>query len=143
MTVLMLRVASVISFLFAAGHTLGGRSSWSPVGETEVLGAMKTYAFMTEGVRRTYHDFYIGFGFVLSVYLVMQGVLLWQLASYARMSLARARPMIATFVIAAAVITVLTWAYILPVPVYFWVAIDVALGIALFGHEKRLSNSAT
>jgi hypothetical protein len=31
-TSLLLRIASVISVLFAAGHTLGGRKAWSPQG---------------------------------------------------------------------------------------------------------------
>ena len=35
-----LRVSSIISVLFATGHSLGGRQSWSPAGETEVLRAM-------------------------------------------------------------------------------------------------------
>ena len=33
---LLLRIASVISLLFAAGHTLGGLKKWSPMGDNEV-----------------------------------------------------------------------------------------------------------
>jgi len=44
-TSLLLRVASIISLLFAAGHTLGGRNAWSPAGENNVLQAMRTVRF--------------------------------------------------------------------------------------------------
>src|SRR5215475_5270067 len=36
--VIWLRVSAIASLLFAAGHTLGSRSSWSPTGENEVFG---------------------------------------------------------------------------------------------------------
>ena len=42
MTTLFLRIASIISLLFATGHTLGGLKKWSPMGDNEVLRAMTT-----------------------------------------------------------------------------------------------------
>jgi hypothetical protein len=63
-TAILLRITSVISFLLAAGHTLGGWSSWSPVGDTDVLTSMRTFQFQTVGVTRSYLDFYRGFGFL-------------------------------------------------------------------------------
>ena len=71
----VLRITSLITLIFAVGHSLGGVDSWSPVGETEVLKAMQTFRFDTGGVSRTYFDFYLGFGFILSVYLLLQAVL--------------------------------------------------------------------
>src|SRR6266850_7272773 len=62
-TALWLRIASVISLVFTAGHTLGGRRSWSFSGEAEVLNAMRTFRFQAFGVSWTYMDFYRGFGF--------------------------------------------------------------------------------
>jgi hypothetical protein len=81
---IVLRITSIITLLFAAGHSLGGLESWSPVGENEVLKAMQSFRFDAEGVSRTYLDFYLGFGFILSVYLFLQAVLLWQLAALAK-----------------------------------------------------------
>ena len=46
-TAILLRITSAISFLLAAGHTLGGWSSWSPVGDTDVLTSMRTFQFQT------------------------------------------------------------------------------------------------
>ena len=82
--VIWLRVSAIVSLLFAGGHTLGSRSSWSPVGDNEVLMSMRTVHFNLQGVSRSFLDFYRGFGYSLSVFLVLQGVVLWQLAAVAR-----------------------------------------------------------
>jgi hypothetical protein len=37
-TSLLLRIASVISLVFAPGHTLGGLQKWSPMGEKRSTG---------------------------------------------------------------------------------------------------------
>src|SRR6185369_3743946 len=79
-TTLWLRISSIVSLLFAAGHTLGGFQEWSPVGDNPVLRSMKDVHFDTMGVNRSYFDFYMGFGWSISVILLMQAILLWQLA---------------------------------------------------------------
>ena len=83
-TSLWLRISSIASLLLGVGHTLGGRKSWSPVGENDVLQAMRSVAFDVGGVQRTYLDFYVGFGYTLSAYLFLQAALLWQLAAIAK-----------------------------------------------------------
>ncbi len=128
---LLLRVASVISVIFAAGHTLGSRKSWSPIGETEVLAAMRTFRFDVAGVNRSYLEFFRGFGFLLSVYLVMQAVLLWQLATIANADRIQAQPFIWTLFTASIAIGVLTWKFLFPIPVYFGAVLTVCLGLAL------------
>jgi hypothetical protein len=65
-TTLLLRIASVISFLFAVGHSRGGLRKWSPMGENEVLGAMTAVRFDTMGANRSYLDFFMGFGWSIS-----------------------------------------------------------------------------
>src|SRR5260221_11314473 len=94
---LLLRIASIISGLTAAGHTLGGRQSWSPAGETEVLRAMKAVSYHVMGVDRTFWNFYAGFGFTISVYQLLQAVLLWPLAAIAKDPPPRVRPPIPSF----------------------------------------------
>ncbi len=128
---LLLRVASVISLLFACGHTLGGRRSWSPMGESDVLAAMRAFRFETMGVTRSYLDFYRGFGFTLSVFLLLQTVVLWQLGTLAKRNGGQERPMVWSFLIASLASTALTWRFIFPMPVYFWAAIIACLGGAL------------
>lgn len=130
-TALFLRIASVISFLFAAGHTLGGRKDWAFTGETEVLQPMRTYRMETMGVTRTYMDFYRGFGFTLTVFLLLQAVVLWQLATLARTNPAQVRPIILTLLVASAANALLTWRFILPLPAMFGVVVTAFL-IAAF-----------
>ncbi len=131
-TTLWLRISSIVSFLFAAGHAMGGRVSWSPIGETDVLRAMRDFRFDVMGTSRTYLDFFLGFGHLLSVATLLQAVLLWQLASLARNDAARFRPLIAAFVVASFAGGVLTWMYIFPVPVAFSAVLTACLAVALF-----------
>jgi hypothetical protein len=91
----MLRIASVISLLFAIGHSLGGLSKWSPPGETPVLRAMADSRFDVMGASRSYLDLYVGLGWSISIFMLLQTVLLWQLAGMARTDAARVKPMIA------------------------------------------------
>ena len=131
-TSLLLRIASAISLLFAAGHTLGGRKDWSPMGETDVLQAMRTVRYQVLGVSRSYVDFYRGFGFTLSVYLLLQAILLWQLAAIAKTDPLRVRPMIAAFALASLASGILSWRFLLPIPVIFSGVLTVCLGLAFF-----------
>ena len=126
-TTLLLRIASVISLLFAAGHTMGGLKQWSPMGENEVLKQMTTVRFETMGADRSYLDFYMGFGWSISVAMLLQTALLWQMASLARNEAARVRPMIATFALATLASGVIAWHFIFPVPALFSGALLVAL----------------
>jgi hypothetical protein len=130
-TTLLLRIASVVSLLFAAGHSLGGQKEWSPMGETDVLQAMRTHRFDVFGVSRTYLDFYRGFGFSLTVTLLLQAVLLWQLASLARTEPRRVGPMIASFGLASLASTVLSWEFILPQPAVFSAFLTACLAAAV------------
>jgi len=129
-TTLWLRIASVVSLLFAAGHTLGGRKLWSPMGETAVLKAMRDVRFEVMGVSRSYLDFYLGFGYSLSVSMVLQAVLLWQLAGLARTEPARLRPAIAAFVLASVAGAVLSWTFIIPIPAAFSLVVTACLVVA-------------
>lgn len=129
-TMLWLRVASGISLLFTAGHTLGGLKLWSPTGDNEVLRQMTAVHFDVQGVSRSYFDFFMGFGWSLSVAMVLQTVLLWQLASTARTNPAAVRPMIAVFAAATVASGVIAWRFIFPVPALFSAALFIPLAVA-------------
>lgn len=130
MTTLFLRIASAISLLFMLGHTAGGLQKWSPMGDNAVLKAMTAVHFDAMGANRSYLDFFMGFGWTISVAMLMQTVLLWQMASLAQTNAARARPMIAVIAIATVVSGVIAWRFIFPVPVIFSGALAVALAAA-------------
>lgn len=127
---LLLRIASVISLLFTAGHTLGGSKRWSPMGENEVLKGMTTVHFDVMGAKRSYLDFYMGFGWSISIAMLMQSVLLWQLASLARTNPAQVRPMIAVFALATLATGIIGWRFIFPVPALFSLALLIPLAAA-------------
>jgi len=76
---------------------------WSPMVDNPVLQAMRTVRFDTMGANRSYFDFYMGFGYTLSVSQVMLTILLWQLATLARSDARRLRPLIAVIALATAV----------------------------------------
>jgi hypothetical protein len=91
----VLLVASVITFLYFVGHTLG--MPWTPVvgpQEVTLLESIKSHRFDAMGFSRTYWDFYYGFGLVISGYLLVQAVVLWQLASRAKTDSVGVRPII-------------------------------------------------
>src|SRR5262245_59350552 len=129
-TTLWLRISADISLLFTAGHTMGGLKRWSPMGDNPVLQAMSTVRFETMGARRTYLDFFMGFGWSLSVTMLMQSVLLWQLASLARTGGAQVRPLIAVLALATAASGVIAWRFIFPVPALFSAALLACLAVA-------------
>ena len=129
-TTLWLRISAVISLLFTAGHTMGGLQRWSPMGDNAVLQAMSTVRFDTMGASRTYLDFFMGFGWSISVAMLLQTVLLWQLASRARTDAVSVRPLIAVFALATAASGVIAWRFIFPLPALFSAALVVCLIVA-------------
>lgn len=131
-TTLFLRTASIISAIFTLGHTAGGLRKWSPMGDNEVLRAMTAVRFDTMGAHRSYLDFYMGFGWSITVAMVMQTVLLWQMASLARTNPASVRPMIALIALATVASGVIAWRFIFPVPALFSTALVIALAAAYF-----------
>jgi len=141
-TTLWLRISSVITLLFAAGHSLGGLKYWSPMGENAVLQAMRSVRFDIMGVSRSYLDFYMAFGYSLSVIQVMLAILLWQLAAVARINAASVRPMIAAITLAVAASAVIAWRFILPVPALFSLVQLASLAVG-FVVARQPSASAT
>ena len=126
----LLRAASIVMFLFFAGHTAGGMQSWSPAGDTPVLQMMRSVRYNAGGVVRTYFDFYAGFGWTLSIFLLLQAVLLWQLASIAKSEPRRTRPLIGSFLIATIAAAIVQSQLVVPVPVVFGVVLAAILGAA-------------
>lgn len=127
-----LRIASVITFLYFAGHTAS--IPWTPAvgsGEVPVLEAMKAHSFNVLGSNRTYWDFYFGFGLIISGYLLVQAVVLWQLGSLAKREPAQVRAIVASFLVAFIVNAFLSWKYFFVIPLINAILISVCLGLAL------------
>ena len=97
------------------------------MGDNDVLRAMTAVRFETMGANRSYLDFFMGFGWSLSVTMLLQTVLLWQMASLARTDAARLRPMIAAFAVATLAGAIIAWHFIFPVPALFAGALLIPL----------------
>jgi len=136
---LWLRISALVASLFALGHTLGGRKYWSPQGETPVLQQMRDVHFAVMGVNRSYFDFYMAFGYSLSVSMFMQAILLWQLSGLVATDAARVRPMIAVITGAAVISGIIAWLLIFPVPAYFSLVLIMCLVVALLKAGSRQS----
>lgn len=135
-----LRVASILTLLYCAGHTLG--RPWTPAqgsGETAVIAGMRSQQFVLEGFTRTYWDFYTGFGFAISGYLLLLAVVLWQLSGLAKAGSSRLRPLIAAFAAAFLFNAVVVWKFFFTTPAVFATAIALTLGFAFYA--ARLSSS--
>jgi hypothetical protein len=141
-TTIWLRISSIITLLFAAGHTLGGLKYWSPMGDNAVLQAMRTVRFDTMGANRSYLDFYMGFGYSLSMTQVMLAILLWQLAALARTNALSVRPMIAVIILAVAASSVIAWRFIFPVPALFSLVQLASLAVAFVVARQNSASAA-
>jgi hypothetical protein len=139
---LLLRMASGLTLLFAAGHAMGAMDSWSPSGETEVLRSMRTFQFDVMGATRTYWHFYVGFGLYITVLLLLQAVLLWQLASLVRVDPSRVRPLLGTLSVAGMVGTVVIWTFIFAVPALFSLACTACLSLAFIAARPQAAGES-
>jgi len=139
-----LRIAAVVTLLYCAGHTSG--MPWTPCTgpeATSVLDAMKSHNFEAEGFKGTYWDLYFGFGLIISVHLLVQAAVLWQLSSLAKTDAVRVRPIVISFFIAFVIKAALSWKYFFAVPVVMagLIAICLAIALVLAGRPQAAQRS--
>ena len=80
--VLFLRIASVLTFIHAVLHTIGGVFGKVDPGPAAVaVAAMKANQVLVMGSMRSFWDFYFGLGLALSISMTAESILMWQLAS--------------------------------------------------------------
>lgn len=118
-TTLLLRIASVISLLFTAGHSLGGLKKWSPMGENEVLKTMTAIRFECYGREPVVPRLLYGLRVVdqhadadADGAAVADGL-------DCRTKAAAVRPMIVIVALATLPTGVISWRFIFPVPALF------------------------
>ncbi len=95
------------------------------------MAVMKANEFAVMGVMRSYWDFYMGFGLVVSVFLTVEGVVFWQLGSLARTDALRLRPVLATFLVGYLCVAVVSYRYFFAAPVITEILIALCLGLAI------------
>ena len=131
-TVLFLRIASVLTLVHAVLHTIGGVfGGAAPGAQQAALAVMKANEFAVMGVTRSYWDFYMGLGLVVSVFLTVEGVVFWQLGSLAKTDALRLRPVLAAFFVGYLCAAVVSFRFFFAGPVITEVLIAVCLGLAI------------
>ncbi len=127
---LFYRIASVVLVLFAAGHTFGFRQTDPLWGVDAVVTSMKTVHFSFQGFNRTYWDFFLGFGFFVTAFLLFSAVLSWQLASMKPDFLSQTPLIRWSFALCYVAIAVLTWRYVFIIPGVMATLVAVCLLVA-------------
>ena len=132
----LIRIAAILTLLFAILHTLG--RPWTPthgVAETAVAGTMRDVHFTVLGSERSYWDFYQGFGIVLGGLFAVQAVLMWQLAAAAREG-GRYKVSVLTHLVGFVFVGIVSANYIFTRPLWIALAIAASLALSLVSRSK-------
>ena len=115
---LFLRIASVLTLVHGALHTIGGVLSKPEPGVGEATYAiMQSNYFHVLGQTRSYADFYRGFGLAITLFLIAEGLVFWFLAPVAKNHPLELRPILWIFMIAYVVFAVISQTYFFMGPV--------------------------
>jgi uncharacterized membrane protein len=114
----LLRIASIVVLLFGIGHTLG--YPW--VGDVSAqqfdqISAVRSITAVTQGFSRSYWDFHIGFGIIISLLFLVQSIIFWRLGELGRHEPKSARFVAAVFGVLYAGCTVVNFMF------FFWAPI--------------------
>jgi hypothetical protein len=133
-TTLFLRIASVLTIIHAILHTFGAVVSKPNNGAPEIaiIETMKSRAFNVMGSMRTYWDFFFGYGLLVTITLLVQGVLFWQLGTMAKTNAAQIRPILLLFSFNFIATTVVAWKYFFIAPAVTELLIAAFLAGAYF-----------
>ena len=71
---LLYRTASILLLLFAAGHTIGFRQVDSAWRVDSLVDSMKSTHFNANGSDRTYWEFFVGFGLLVTAWMVFAAI---------------------------------------------------------------------
>jgi hypothetical protein len=137
----LLRIAAVLTLIHAVLHTVGGLLSAPDHGaeEINVLNTMKSFQFDFMGSMRSYWDFYLGFGLIVTLFLLVETVLLWQVASLAKSDPGKARPFMLTLLAAFIATMILSWRYFFIAPLVVEGVIALLIGLAYVLSRRNAS----
>ena len=124
---LVYRITAVLLLLFAAGHTFGFNQVDPKWGVDNVVTSMASQEFEISGFQRTFWDFYLAAGYMVSVFYVFAAILAWQLGSLPRETLARMGLTTWSFAIAFAAVVELAWTHLFLIPIIFSMVITLCL----------------
>ncbi len=130
--VVFLRIASVLTLIHSALHTIGGVfGKPTPGVAAATLAIMKANAFDVMGVTRTYFEFLRGMGLAVTVFLTVEGIVFWQLGTLAKTDASRLRPILASFLVAYLAMAMNAYTHIFLGPAITEILIAACLGMAI------------
>jgi hypothetical protein len=134
--VVFLRIASVLTFIHAVLHTIGGVFGTPQPGAQQVaVAAMRANQFLLMGHMRSFWDFYMGLGLAATISLTVEAVVFWQLSSLAKRDSFRLRPIYAAFGVSFVIFAVASYRYFFLGPVITEILIALFLGLAFFASK--------
>ena len=137
---LFLRIASILALIFCALHTVGGvLSKPAPGVQTFVVQVMKSNSFNFMGSIRTFWDFNLGYGLILSVVLFIHSLLFWQLSSMVKRDGGRLRPVLALLCLEFAAQSPIAGRYFFLGPAITSAIIAACLAMAFFTARESLT----
>ena len=141
-SVRFLRIASVLTLIHAALHTIGGVFGKPAPGIATMIAANMRTRFPVFGVMRSYSDFYLGMGLAVSIFLTVDAIVLWMLATLAESEAARLRPILGIFLLGYLALAVNSYSFFFAGPVIAEIAIVACIAAAIF-HASRIEDDAT
>ena len=129
---LCLRIASGLTLIHAILHTVGGVFGKPIPGTAAMVAAtMQANHFVVFGVTRSYADFYFGLGMGITIFLIVEAVLLWQLSTVAKKNANELKPILAVLALGYLAFAVNSYLYFFQGPVVVEILIAMMLGLAI------------
>lgn len=126
-----LRAASILTLVHAVLHTVGGVFGKPQPGTAmAVYAAMVGNSFPAMGHMRSYADFYRGMGLAVTIFLLIEAIVFWQLGSLIQTHGEKLRPVLITFTLGYLLLAVNSQMYFFLAPVVTEILIAVCLIIA-------------
>lgn len=131
-----LRIASLLTLLHAALHTIGGVFGKVDPGPAALaVSAMIANQFLVFGLQRSYWDFYMGLGLAVTILLTAEAVAFWMLATLAKKDAMALRPILMVFFFGYLALAANSYFNFFFGPVVAEVMIAVCLGFAILKAE--------
>lgn len=135
----LLRTASVLTLVHAVLHTIGGVFGKTPPGPASVaVAAMRANEFAFMGATRTYWDFQRGLGLAVTIFLTMEALVFWLLASVAKRNGRALRPVLAVFALGYLAFAVNSMVYFFTLAAVMEVVIAILLGWAAISRTSEV-----
>lgn len=127
-----LRIAAVLTLVHSTLHTIGGVFGKVSSGPAELaVASMKANQFAMMGSLRTYWDFYMGFGLGITIFLTVEAIVFWLLASRIQSEGAKLRQIILLFALGYLALAVNSFRFFFLAPVINELLIVLCLVLAI------------